>query len=179
MTNALTTARGSITVRVATANDAASLRELRLEALAGSPQSFAADYETSARESVEDWVERLTKNAADDNNAICVAFASDRLIGMAGVSLGRWPKTRHAAMIWGVYVNPAWRGLHVAEALIQECADWSKERGGVIVKLGVIASNAPAIRCYTRCGFNVYGVEPKVIFHNETYHDELLMVKPI
>lgn len=48
-----------------------------------------------------------------------------------------------------------------------------------LLKLGVTTINPAAIRCYSRCGFTVYGIEPKVIFANEAFYDELLMAKEI
>jgi RimJ/RimL family protein N-acetyltransferase len=39
----------------------------------------------------------------------------------------------------------------------------------------VITPNTPAIRCYARCGFEVYGVEPQAIFYDNVFYDELLM----
>ena len=83
------------------------------------------------------------------------------------------------AVIWGVYVIPQYRGLHIAEALIEECIAWGRAHGVSIVKLGVITSNTPAIRCYIRCGFTVYGVNPQSNYYNGKYFDELLMAKPI
>jgi RimJ/RimL family protein N-acetyltransferase len=49
----------------------------------------------------------------------------------------------------------------------------------VVVKLGVITTNTPAIRCYARCGFTVYGIDPKVIYYDGVFYDELLMARPI
>ena len=43
MSGLLTTPKGAITMRTAGPDDAAALRELRLEALAGRPEVFAAD----------------------------------------------------------------------------------------------------------------------------------------
>jgi len=34
-----------------------------------------------------------------------------------------------------------------------------------------------AIRLYTKCGFQVYGVDPQVIKANGIFYDELLMVR--
>jgi RimJ/RimL family protein N-acetyltransferase len=65
--------------------------------------------------------------------------------------------------------------LHIAEALLERCTDWARERDVVILKLGVMANNEPAIRCYKRCGFNVYGTEPHALFYDGHYYDEFLM----
>jgi len=43
----------------------------------------------------------------------------------------------------------------------------------------VLTVNTPAIRCYDRCGFSIFGVEPKAIFYNGVYYDEFLMSRPV
>jgi RimJ/RimL family protein N-acetyltransferase len=167
------------TIRFAVVDDAALLRELRLEALASAPTAFAADYDTTAAETVEAWAQRIVDTAVDDKGVICVASVDDRLIGMAGLIRGNRPKTRHGATIWGVYVQPEWRGHHVAEALIDACLAWAQTHAVTIVKLAVVTTNTPAIRCYARCGFSVYGIEPKAICYDGVFYDELLMVKEV
>ncbi len=177
MSNVLATSKGVITIRPAVPEDAAWVRELRLEALADYPEAFAADYEITAAESAARWAERITRYAADGADVICIAAVEDRLIGMMGLGCGHWPKTRRGGILWGAYVNAAWRGLRVAEALIDECVAWARAQGLVVVKLGVITTNTPAIRCYARCGFTIYGIDPKVICYNGVFYDELLMAR--
>jgi ribosomal protein S18 acetylase RimI-like enzyme len=179
MSHLLATSKGVITIRPAVPDDAAPLRELRLEALADYPAAFAADYAMTAAESAATWTERIARYATDNSGAICIAASEDRLIGMMGVGCGHWPKTRHGGVIWGVYVTPAWRGRRVAEALMNECVAWAQAQGLAVVKLGVITTNTPAIRCYARCGFTVYGIEPTVIHHNGVFYDELLMARQV
>ena len=84
---------------------------------------------------------------------------------------------QHTAGIFSIYVQPAWRGLGIAEALIEACVAWARKLDVRLVKLGVVTTNTAAIRCYVRCGFSVYGVEPQVIYHDGVYYDELLMVQ--
>ena len=79
-------------------------------------------------------------------------------------------------MTWGVFVSPDWRGLRIADYIIKKCLDWGQAHGVVVAKLGVNTSNMPAIRCYNRCGFSVYGLEPKAIYYDGVFYDELLMV---
>jgi GNAT superfamily N-acetyltransferase len=177
--NPLTPPQGTVTVRPATPDDAALLRALRLEALAHHPEVFAADHAFTAAGSVESWAERITEYARDDEGLICVAATEDRLVGMAGLVRGHWPKTRHGATMWGVYVQAEWRGLGVGGALVEACVAWAQAQGVVVVKLGVVTTNTPAIRCYARCGFGVYGVDPKVIYYDGFFYDELLMARSI
>ena len=113
----------------------------------------------------------------DEHGVIFFAEVNSKLIGMTGIRKGESTKTKHGAYIWGVYIHPEWRGLHIAEELIRTCIDWAKERGVEIVKLGVVTTNASAIRCYERCGFTIYGTEPRGIFYDGRYYDEYLMFK--
>ena len=169
----------AITVRPAVPEDAGKLRELRLAALTAHPEAFAMDAESMAAETDAHWAERITRNASTGAGAICVAANGDRLIGMMGLFRDLRPKTRHTGTIWGAYVDAAYRGRHVAEALMGQCLAWAREHGVVMAKLGVITPNTPAIRCYARCGFTVYGIEPKVICCDGVFYDELLMARAV
>jgi ribosomal protein S18 acetylase RimI-like enzyme len=179
MSKRLTTSKGVIAIRPAVAADAVALRDLRLEGLANHPLAFAADYERTKAEPAELWAERMCDYAASNKGVICVAATNDRLIGMNGLGCEKWPKTRHSGVLWGVYVQKEWRGLGVAEGLLNECIAWGQAHGLAIVKLGVVTTNVPAIRCYARCGFTVYGIDPKVIYYKNAFHDELLMARTI
>ncbi len=179
MSNQLTTSKGTITIRVAAADDAAQLRGLRLEALASHPQAFAADHASTAAESVEVWAEHIAREASESKGVILVASAEGQLIGMTGLARGHWPKTQRGGTIWGVYVKADWRGLRVAEALLEACIAWAQTHGLVVVKLGVVTSNTSAIRCYARCGFAVYGIDPQAIYYDEVFYDELLMARAV
>lgn len=122
------------------------------------------------------WEGRLNIN---EHGIILFVEHDSKLIGITGIYKGETPKTKHSAYIWGVYIRPEWRGMHIAEELISACMDWAGERKVEIVKLGVVTTNASAIRCYERCGFTVYGTEPRGIFYEEKYYDENLMFKTL
>jgi RimJ/RimL family protein N-acetyltransferase len=169
----LTTQRGKLLLREAQPTDAVPFRELRLGALQDSPIAFTADYQRNLSHPPKYWEDMLTMQA--DEATIFLAIQEGHLIGMTGVARGGSPKTRHSAWIWGVYVKPEWRGLHIAEELIKCCFEWAKARKIVAAKLGVTAVNQPAIRCYERCGFKTYGMEPRAVFYEGKYYDEYLM----
>ena len=179
MTTAYKTPKGEISIRIATSEDAQALFELRLEALSAHPEAFAADVESTRARGVQDWVDQITRDANDQTGIIVIAKAGNELIGMSGVGRGHWPKTRHTAIVWGVYVQPAWRGQHIAQAILDECIHWSAEHRIVVLKLGVLTSNKAAIRCYERAGFTTHGIEPKSIFFDGVYYDEYLMSRMV
>ena len=175
----IATAKGIVTTRPALPGDASAVLELRLESLQRHPEVFAADYASTAAESVQDWADRIVNYAGDKTGIIYLASAGNQLIGMTGLYCGNRPKTRHNGNLWGVYVKAEWRGFRIADALIQDCIGWGQARGLVMIKLAVITTNIAAIRCYSRCGFVTYGVDSKVIHYNGVFHDELMMAREV
>jgi RimJ/RimL family protein N-acetyltransferase len=163
---------GPVLVRAATLSDVDSFRELRLDALQDSPVAFPADYMVNANHPMSFWQDRLK---TDEVGRIIFAERENQLIGMTGIRRGETSKTKHSATIWGVYVRPEWRGLHIAGSLIEACIAWARSKNVDIVKLGVTAVSTSAVRCYQRCGFTIYGTEPRGIFYNGQYYDGYLM----
>lgn len=173
MKQSITTPRGEILIRQASPADAAAFRELRLGALQDSPIAFSADYQKNLNHPLKHWEDMLTMH--QDESTIFFALHENILIGTTGIARGNSPKTRHSAWVWGVYVRPEWRGLHIAEELIRTCFSWAKAGKIVIAKLGVAAVNKSAVRCYERCGFQIYGTEPRALFYDGSYYDFHMM----
>jgi ribosomal protein S18 acetylase RimI-like enzyme len=173
VTRTVSTRRGVIFIREANPANVMQFRELRLEALRNSPIEFGADYEKNVNQPPKYWEDMLTTQS--DESTIFLAEHDSELMGMTGIRRGSSPKTRHSALIWGVYVQPQWRGLHIAEELINSCLTWAKARNMVIAKLGVGTVNQSAIRCYERCGFKTYGTEPRAGLYEGKYYDAYLM----
>ena len=167
------TPNGPLTLRPALEADAENFRALRLEALRSHPDVFSADYTVNEQQPLEFWQGRL--RGLGSEGMIFFAEHNAALVGMSGIRRGDSPKTRHSAMIWGVYLRPEWRSLHVAEGLLNQCLAWAQTQQVKIVKLAVVSTNAAAIRCYARCGFTVYGIEPQALELDGLLYDELLM----
>jgi RimJ/RimL family protein N-acetyltransferase len=167
----------SIIIRPGTEADAAAFRELRLEALRSHPEAFGSDFESNNEFPLTHWADRL--RALGSETMIYFAEHEERLIGICGIYRGHMKKIRHSATIFSVYVQTQWRGQHIAERLIEQCLQWARQQGILIVKLAVVTTNTSAIRCYARCGFTVYGIEPQVINHAGILYDELLMMRKI
>ena len=166
------TAKGTIIVREASLADVDQFRELRLFALKDSPTSFSADYNLVFGFPTSYWEDRLRPNIY---GTMFFAENNSNLVGMMGIRKGESPKTDHGAGIWGVFLRPEWRGLHIAEEMINLSCDWAKLREVQIVRLAVVSTNESAIRLYNRSGFTVYGTEPRALFHEGQYYDEYLM----
>ena len=173
------TSKGDVLIRPTRTKDAAAYRALRLEGLQAHPEAFGADYATNAARPIERWQASMQSGAGGEQGITYVADAAGKLIGMTALVRNELPKTRHAGSIFGVYTHPAWRGTGVADALLEACLAYARELGLRLVRLGVVTTNASAIRLYQRCGFTIYGVEPEAIQHDGVYYDELLMARRI
>jgi RimJ/RimL family protein N-acetyltransferase len=176
MDTSITTPHGTVAIRSAREEDAPAYRDLRLEALRNHPEAFSADYEANLAKPMTFWTERLL-NSPDNTVMIYFAVRDQPLIGMCGITRTNSPKLQHSATIVGMYVRPDWRGLRIAERLVTACVDWARTQAVKIVKLAVVTTNTRAIRCYARCGFQVYGIEPKALFYDGVFYDELLMAR--
>ena len=155
MIRSLPTSRGIVVIRQSNLADVASFRELRLEALQDSPTAFSMDYQRSSHYPLKYWEDTLVMD--DMESAIFFAEQEGHLIGMTGIARGRSPKTKHA------------------EELIRSCREWAQARQIVILRLAVVAANTSAVRCYERCGFVIYGTEPRSLLYEGKYYDEYLM----
>ena len=151
------------------------MRILRLEALLDSPQAFGGDYEENEARTLEGWGEKITRGALGSSETMVLAEVRGRLVGMSGMVRVPSRKAWHIGMVYSVYVQPAWRGLGIGEALVSACLEWGREHGVRRAQLGVAVENTPAIRCYERCGFKVYGLEQMAIHWNGCDIDEYLM----
>jgi ribosomal protein S18 acetylase RimI-like enzyme len=180
MAATLNTTCGPVVIRPTRSEDAAALRDLRLEGLWMHPEAFMSDHSASAARGIEWWTERARLGAGETNQVTYVAQNSQgELVAMCGLFCEEGAKVRHSGNIWGVYVRPAWRGLKIADALLEACESWARTRAVRIVRLAVVTSNTAALRCYQRRGFTQYGISPEVIFAHGRYHDEILMAKQL
>lgn len=164
-------------VRRLTASDASSLRQLRLDALVETPESFGSSYEEEHTLTLEDIREWITP--ANDG-AMFGVFADDALAGMVGVGRQRMLKMRHKAHIWSMYVAPAQRGRGLGRMLMQAAIAHAQTMRGIRqVQLSVTANNAAAAALYASLGFAVYGHEPEALCVNGELFDEALMALPL
>ena len=168
-----------ITIQRAREEEAAAYRDLRLEALRNHPEVFSSDYAANVTKPLSFWSERLRLAGTEGVATMYFAAHGDELIGMCGIFCGDSPKTRHSATIVSLYVRPAWRGRGLGGRLVMACLDWARAQEVKMVKLAVVTTNTPAIVCYARCGFRVYGIEPQALFHDGLFYDELLMIRTV
>jgi len=160
-----------ILIRPLAPSDAQAYRDLRLEALAGSPEAFGSSYEEEAPLPLETVRARIP---ASGPNAIFGAFAEDRLVGMAGFAVYDRQKASHKGLMWGVYVQADWRGQGLGRRLVRQVIDHAS-RYVIMLEAAVGVTNESARRTYHALGFKPYGVERKALRVGGVFYDEELL----
>ena len=146
----------TVELRQLTADDAALYRDIRLEALADSPDAFASTLESERDRPLEAFAARLV------DAHVIGAFDGARLAGVAGFYLQAGPKHAHKGTLWGMYVRPAYRGGGVGRVLVEAIIAHARQRVELL-QLFVLADNTAARRLYTSLGFA--RIRPRMACH--------------
>lgn len=139
-------------VRQARAADWEALRELRLRALADTPDAFASTLQKEAAFPEQVWRQRAEGGRGSVN---FIASENGAAIGMAAIfAAADVPGRVHLVGMW---VHPRHRRRGAAQALLQQAVRWAEERRASEVVLWVVDHNIPARRLYEGAGFQPTG----------------------
>ncbi|WP_175778819.1 GNAT family N-acetyltransferase [Burkholderia anthina] len=166
-----------ITIRLLDAADAAQFQSVRLRAVDTSPTSFLPTRDEEAGVSVDEFAARIT---ATRERAVFGAFDDASLVGITGVRRDARAKVSHKATIWGVFVDPAYRGRGIAQSLLDNATAHAAQAWQCTqLMLCVNAINGTAERLYASQGFVRFGTEPRSLFVDGRFYDEHHMVKTL
>ena len=155
-------------------SDADEYRELMLEAYEQAADAFTSTAEERAREPMSWWEKRIAN--ADGLGESFGAFDGAVLVGTVALEYSAKPKTRHSALVIGMYVRPAHRGAGAARSLMQAAIAAGVARPEVqALRLTVTAGNEPAIHLYKSVGFIAWGTEPRAIRTPAGFKDKVYM----
>jgi len=145
-----------------TASDALEYRELMLEAYEQAADAFTTTADERSREPLSWWQRRI---ASPDGLSECFgAFAGKSLVGTVALEYSAKPKTRHSALLIGMYLRPANRGSGAGRALVEAAIQAAAARPEILgIRLTVTDGNEPAIRLYKSAGFIAWGTQPQAI----------------
>jgi GNAT superfamily N-acetyltransferase len=124
-------------------------RELRLRALADAPDAFGSTLERERRLGQAGWIDWI-EGWEGATNVMFIAERDDRWIGMA---LGSRTGEEADANLYGMWVDPTWRGAGVGSLLVEGVLTWARSWGARSVILGVTETNDGAVGFYEHLGF--------------------------
>lgn len=137
-------------IRVITADDWEAFREVRLRALADSPDAFGVTLAEAVSQPESVWRER-----ASGPNPVVLAFSGDRPVAMGGLYA---PEDSPDAYVWGMWVEPESRGRGVGARLLGVLLDLARARADDrTVRLHVTEGNDGARHLYESHGFVATG----------------------
>jgi ribosomal protein S18 acetylase RimI-like enzyme len=156
-------------------SDAAAFQVLRLAALRDCPSAFSSSHEEECGTPLATIEGRL---ASDSGRNLFGAFDGAELVGMVGVGREGARKLRHKAFIRGMYVARAHRSNGVGRQLLEHALAFAESMQGLgQITLAVTAGNAAALALYESMGFHVIGREPRALFVDGVFHDDMQMVR--
>lgn len=147
-------------IRSLTSKDAAAFQVLRLRSLRESPEAFGSSYDEEVSRPLTAVGERLGAALTPHARIVFGAFADANLIGVVGCAQESRMKSRHKAVIWGMYVTPEARGRGVGRALLDRVVAESRSWPNVERLLLSAVERASAARAlYVSAGFKPYARE--------------------
>ncbi|MCC7680574.1 GNAT family N-acetyltransferase [Janthinobacterium sp. FW305-128] len=136
----------SLLIRPTAASDWPALKATRLAALLDAPTAFGASHASAAAFSDADWQQRATSTP---QRTFFLAFDGEQAIGLAAQVVAGNGECHLIAM----WVQSAYRGLAVAQGLVEAVKQCAVDNGHVRLVLDVAPGNARAAAFYQKQGF--------------------------
>jgi ribosomal protein S18 acetylase RimI-like enzyme len=163
-------APASVKIRQLTVDDLELFRSIRAEAMQKYTQTFGSLEEDQGGDAMvaayRHWL----------SGTLLGAFECQTLVGTAGFYVSSDKRSQHRGHIYTVYVREGSRGKAVGDRLIKELLALAEARVDQ-VHLAVLVTAPDAIKTYKRNGFEIYGLDPRVIRIGGVSYDKYLMMK--
>lgn len=125
-------------------------KDLRIEALKESPDSFGGTFADAVKQEDLHWKNRVA-NSSDEFDLPLFAWSDGFPAGLAwGKIFIEKPEDAHLFQMW---VSPDFRGRKAGKKLLETVIAWAREKGAARLLLGVTTINLPARRLYESAGF--------------------------
>jgi ribosomal protein S18 acetylase RimI-like enzyme len=136
----------SLLIRPTAASDWPALKATRLAALLDAPTAFGASHASAVRFSDADWQQRAISTP---QRTFFLAFDEEQAIGLAAQVVAGNGECHLIAM----WVQSAYRGLAVAQGLVEAVKQCAVDNGHPRLVLDVAPENARAAAFYQKQGF--------------------------
>ena len=158
-------------IRILGPDDWRLYRQIRLDSLKDSPDSFGAVHAREADLTDSEWQTRLDPSSLAKHALPLVAESDGTVVGLAW-GLIHEPDLQ-VAHVYQMWVSPFQRGKGIGKSLLHEIEAWAKGRGCSLLALDVTTTNEAAVGLYVSSGFVPAG-EKEVLRVGST-----LMVQPM
>jgi ribosomal protein S18 acetylase RimI-like enzyme len=138
-----------IEVRTARSDEWRRVRDLRLRALADSPDAFGSTFERERAHAKREWL-RWISGWESAVNRLVVAVDGDEWIGMA---VGSRTGDDERAHLYAMWVDPLARRAGIGRRLVEAVLAWARDQGTTEIELGATATNRGAVEFYEGLGF--------------------------
>lgn len=146
----------SVTIRRFARDEWRTYRELRLQALADSPNAFSRTLREEQSRAEAEWSDRLA--SASDFDLPLVAEVDGAPIGLAWGRIEA--SSPEVANLYQMWVAPSHRRIGAGRLLLEAVIGWARAANVRWLVLGVTCGDTPARQLYSRAGFEPDG-EPE------------------
>ncbi|MGR0158841.1 GNAT family N-acetyltransferase [Paenarthrobacter nitroguajacolicus] len=165
-------------IRRLSANDWQLLKAVRLEMLTDTPMAYVETLDAARRQTDTQWQERAAAMSGDASVTLVADSGVDgsKFCGLMRVVVKhpQDPEKPLQAMLISVYVAPEYRGLGLADELLdQACKAAGEDLGAHHMELGVHEDNSRALAFYRRHGYETTGASRP--YPQDTSKRELVM----
>ncbi|MFT6222402.1 MAG: ribosomal protein S18 acetylase RimI-like enzyme [Paracoccaceae bacterium] len=160
-----------ITIRRLTSGDTDGFRSLRLEALKLFPNFYGTDYAEAVSATLSSFAQRIS------SGLLLGAFDGNLMVGCMAFDHEGGSKIEHRGWVTSFYVQPAYQKRGIGARLVEQTIERAYRAKLLQVELYVSQSNVVARRFYESHGFAVVGRSPRALRVNDTFFDELHMVR--
>jgi ribosomal protein S18 acetylase RimI-like enzyme len=152
-------------------------RALMLRAYSEHDSAFTSTFEERAGKPVDWWTRRLQ----DPTSVTLGAFdLGESLIGTVRLEAYQRMRERHKIQLTAMYVMKDHASHGVGRRLLDEALSEARKLNGIeIMNLTVTAENLPAVRLYSKLGFQSFGRETRAVKTGHAYLDKLHMWRPV
>lgn len=165
-------------LRILDREDARAYREIHLEALADSPESFGGNLEVERSMPLGEIAAALRPAP---NSFVMGAFDEDRnLVGITGFGQSDVGTPAGHGVLWGMYVRKESRREGIGAALLACVIATASSLDAIrAIRLRVVSGNTAAVALYRSAGFRITGVEREAFVLADRSYDEIWMELPL